>query len=272
MGTGSPTGCSSHLVGLLRVESLPMAVLPYMPFYPADWIRDTRCLSVATRGIWFDILCELWHAPQRGTKTMTIEQWARAVGCSILEFDTALKEMKSQSISDISCDSNGNVTLMSRRMIRDEKEREFNRIRQKNHRDKRLRNGVSNGEITPYISEVISQKSESEKNKKEKKGSAEGEKSARSRRLSDEEFLQSLRTNPAYTYLNLDIELGKMDAWLTTRPGRQKTRKFIVNWLNKIDKPVGSEKPKPPPFPPATDPIARNLWRKAYGDPSQYGY
>jgi len=29
---------------------------------------------------------------------------------------------------------------------------------------------------------------------------------------------------------------------------------------------------KPPPFPPKTDPIARNQWRQAYGDPRTFGY
>lgn len=96
-----------------------------------------------------------------------------------------------------------------------------------------------------------------------------------SRRLSDEEFLAGLKTNPAYAHLNLDHELGKMDAWLSTKPGKQKTRRFIVNWLNRIEKPLSSNghaKPTPPPFPPSTDPIARNSWRQAYGDPKQYGY
>jgi hypothetical protein len=56
--------------------------------------------------------------------------------------------------------------------------------------------------------------------------------------LSDEEFLKDLKTNPVYKHINIDTELGKMDVWLSTRSGRKKTRRFIVNWLNKIDRPV----------------------------------
>lgn len=49
--------------------------------------------------------------------------------------------------------------------------------------------------------------------------------------VSDEEFLAALKT----TFKNLAIEqeLSKMDAWLMVNPGRQKTRRFIVNWLTK---------------------------------------
>jgi hypothetical protein len=37
-----------------------------------------------------------------------------------------------------------------------------------------------------------------------------------------------------------------MDTWLLTKPGRQKTRRFIVQWLNKIDKPMPTNGYKPP--------------------------
>lgn len=68
--------------------------------------------------------------------------------------------------------------------------------------------------------------------------------------ISDSEFIQSLKTNPAYKGIDIDRELGKMDAWLLTSKGkgRQKTRRFILTWLNRIDKPVVTQ-PKPEPKP-----------------------
>lgn len=59
-------------------------------------------------------------------------------------------------------------------------------------------------------------------------------------KLTDEEFINSLKENPAYKQIDIPIELAKMDAWLLTPKGRrrQKTRGFVVNWLNKIDKPL----------------------------------
>lgn len=49
----------------------------------------------------------------------------------------------------------------------------------------------------------------------------------------DEKFLEALKTNEAYKGLDFASELGKMDAWLLANPGRVKTRRFIVRWLNR---------------------------------------
>ena len=56
--------------------------------------------------------------------------------------------------------------------------------------------------------------------------------------LSDDDFLKALKVNPAYQHIDINNELRKMDAWLSTHPGRKKTRRFIVNWINKIERPV----------------------------------
>ncbi len=56
--------------------------------------------------------------------------------------------------------------------------------------------------------------------------------------ITDEQFIESLKNNPAYSGLDIDTELGKMDAWILANPARKKTRRFIVSWLNKADKPV----------------------------------
>lgn len=61
--------------------------------------------------------------------------------------------------------------------------------------------------------------------------------------LSNLDFLETLKTNPIYSHINFDTELGKMDVWLAANPGRQKTRRFIVNWINKIEKPIGVLQP-----------------------------
>jgi hypothetical protein len=58
------------------------------------------------------------------------------------------------------------------------------------------------------------------------------------------DFLKTLKTNSAYKHINIENELAKMDGWLLVHKGRQKTQRFIVNWLNKIDKPFEIEKPK----------------------------
>ena len=63
-------------------------------------------------------------------------------------------------------------------------------------------------------------------------------KKRRNGQLLDDEFLKALKKNPAYTGVDIDRELSRMDAWLLTRPGRAKTRRFVVNWLNRSDRPI----------------------------------
>lgn len=53
--------------------------------------------------------------------------------------------------------------------------------------------------------------------------------------LADSDFIAELRTNPAYTELNFERELGKFQAWFLTPRGRgkQPTRGRLVAWLNR---------------------------------------
>lgn len=57
-------------------------------------------------------------------------------------------------------------------------------------------------------------------------------------------WIDSLKISAAYSHINLTIELSKMDMWLSANPGRQKSKKFILNWLNKIPAPIAPEKKK----------------------------
>lgn len=56
----------------------------------------------------------------------------------------------------------------------------------------------------------------------------------------EDSFIATLRDNIAYQHINIDHELAKMDVWLLLpkNKGRQKTRRFILGWLNKIDAPI----------------------------------
>jgi hypothetical protein len=63
--------------------------------------------------------------------------------------------------------------------------------------------------------------------------------------LITQDFITSLKNNVAYKHIDLEREFAKMDAWLSlpNNHGRQKTPRFVLNWLNKIEKPLASYKP-----------------------------
>ena len=83
-----------------------------------------------------------------------------------------------------------------------------------------------------------------EKEKEEDK-EKDKEKIKRKRKIKKEDpavWIDSLKTSAAYSHINLTVELSKMDAWLSANPGRQKSKKFVLNWLNKIQAPIPTQK------------------------------
>lgn len=70
----------------------------------------------------------------------------------------------------------------------------------------------------------------------------------------EEKFWRELRTNPAYRHIDLEVECGRMRAWLALpkNKSRKMTPPFVLNWLNKIDPPLngnGHAKAEVPPQP-----------------------
>ncbi len=129
-----------------------MSKLPYMPFFPADYLLDTQPLSSATKGIWMDMICHLWRSPTRGEITLSPVQWLRLLRVRPGQFAKAYNELKLYGVCDCHTSSHGDVTVKSRRMSREESLRVTNRLRQEKHREsarlrqERLRH---NGNVTP---------------------------------------------------------------------------------------------------------------------------
>ena len=133
-----------------------MSKLPFLQFYPADWLRDTRPLSLAAKGAWIDLLCTLHHSPTRGTLALPLAGWARSIGASEAEFSAIHDELKILGVLDSVTASNGLVTLSSRRMMREKITSEQTRLRVQNLRMKR----ACNADVTPKKTEDRRQKTE----------------------------------------------------------------------------------------------------------------
>jgi hypothetical protein len=102
---------------------LIVAKMPFMKFFPRDWMGDDRLrlCSVAARGLWIDLLCLMHSAPRRGylqTATgipLPLEQIARMAGCSTDEASRLLQELISSGV----CDCSEHGLVYSRRMVRE---------------------------------------------------------------------------------------------------------------------------------------------------------
>jgi hypothetical protein len=135
--------------------------------YPSDYVRDTRVLSLAAKGGWFDVLCHLHSSSTRGTATLPVIGWARIMGASVDQADAVITELDGMRIADVIRHDNGDVTLSSRRMMREYITREQTRLRVERHRAKEACNAGGNADVTGQKTET--KKTETKNNTNEER-------------------------------------------------------------------------------------------------------
>ena len=215
-----------------------MGKAPAFQFYPNDWARDLEEHPLEIEGAWIRICCKLWWAEPKGKLSKTLEQWAKILRQPQEEAQRLLEYISDQRIGDVgnakvthdndcSRSNNGLITVISRRMYNDNKDRELNMLRQRRFKEKRKSNALVTGE---------KRKSNGSSSSSSSSSSSIQKKIYKRKVLSDEEFLASLKEK--FTWVNFDEVMIKIDASLMAKPGRKKTRRFIVNWLNRIEKPM----------------------------------
>jgi len=99
---------------------------PWMQFWPTDWLKDTRILSLGCRGFWIDLIA---YMHPDGEWTGTLEHLARMVGGTAEEVRSYLEELRDTGTADVTCHEasrgcHGETwTLVSRRMKKEANER-----------------------------------------------------------------------------------------------------------------------------------------------------
>lgn len=111
---------------------------PSFQFYPADWRNDAalRMCSLSARGLWWEMICIMHAAIPYGhlmaaDNPITPEELSRIVGESKSDVTKWLTELEKRKVYSVS----GDGCIYSRRMVRDEIERDQWRKRQQRHRD-----------------------------------------------------------------------------------------------------------------------------------------
>jgi len=224
-----------------------MGKAPASQFYWGDLRRDPEyhMMSWSARGVWIEMLACMHFSSERGKLEGSPEQIARMIGCTNGDFDNAVKEISVTKTGDVT-ESNGIVTIINRRMFREERERKLTRCRVQRFRNAKEKH-ESNVNVTPPSSSSSSSPTPKKRNI-----------------LSDDEFLKSLKEK--FTWVDFEREMAKIDAWLLANPGRQKTRRFIVKWISKVEKPMGITAKQMPAFKENRDPIPelRDAIRKGW--------
>jgi len=102
-----------------------------MQFNTGDWLKDPKlsmCLP-ATRGIWIDAVAAMHEDGRSGSLSGTPCQLTRVLRCTESALMAAIDDLQTTGAADVTV-RNGNVTLINRRMNREAKIREANRLRQ----------------------------------------------------------------------------------------------------------------------------------------------
>lgn len=222
-----------------------MAKLFYMQFYPSDYQADVRCLPMATQGAWMQILCVLWRSPQRGKRTLNLDEWARELGCTSSDLSLYLMQLEHHKVGKISRELIENVeqiTISSKRIMREKMKQSLALKRKQKQRVASMSRGCHTN-VTALSHQCHAEelelelKSELIKKEEEEKKGMQGEVTRsvqkRSRAvLCDVEWVQSLKENPAYIGIDIDLQYRKASVWYPEH-NRQLTRRAFTNWLIK---------------------------------------
>jgi len=142
--------------------------LPWIKFFPSDWLADSvASCSLAAQALWLRMLFVAHDSHRYGyieldRKPIPDELLFRRCGCaSVDEYRNLLAELFAAGVPSRTPEG----VIYSRRMARDQQERDSAAERQRKHRSHASVTPMSQVEVRgqSHKSEVIDQKSESEK-------------------------------------------------------------------------------------------------------------
>jgi hypothetical protein len=131
------------------------------------WLKDPalgKC-SMETHGLWINLLCVMMEAEEPQISG-TIPELCRLIGCFPEEMERGLKELERTKAADVIF-SNGNVMVMSRRLYKELKAKESNRLRVSKARKKEQ----CNAEVTPLSRDRVRIRDKSKKENESKQES-----------------------------------------------------------------------------------------------------
>lgn len=145
-----------------------MGKAPAFQFYPNDWTRDLEEHPLEIEGAWIRICCKLWWSETRGKLTRTVEQWAKILRVEEDKAVEILEYIQKQKIGNIpetfdpiGVTGNELVTVVSRRMVKDEKERSSTKLRVQRYRERQASNAPVTDDVTVLLQRSSSSSSSS---------------------------------------------------------------------------------------------------------------
>jgi uncharacterized protein YdaU (DUF1376 family) len=116
---------------------------PWFKFFPSDFVADMQECELEEVGAWALIICTLRKDDTKGTATKTLKNWAKILRNSTQKTRKILAELQSKNIADITpnltekgakISAKTPVTITSRRQVREEKNKEYERDKKQRQR------------------------------------------------------------------------------------------------------------------------------------------
>lgn len=130
---------------------------PAIQWYYRDWLSDTRLQMAAasTRGVWMNILMYMIDCSTDDQQcaagelvNMSVRRICQIGSCTMEEADLFIEEALELKFCDISVTEGGTVSITSRRLSRDDKQRRKWRERKKKQRENEAGYGSVTGNVT----------------------------------------------------------------------------------------------------------------------------
>jgi len=224
-----------------------MTKRPAFQFYPGDWLGSQRValLSLEEEGAYLRLLASCW---QHGSIPSDPEKIARLIGKGA---STTLATTLATMFQPHPYES---ALLVHDRLEREREKQDAwaEKSREGGRKSAEKRQNLKGGSTTlqPPLEGCLpngsNQKAtlQSSSTSTSSNTSSNEEVGADRKKpyLLDEEFWEEMKRH--YPDIDVEAESRKMDAWLLAHPGRQKTRKFVIAWLNKVEPALAPAKTK----------------------------
>jgi uncharacterized protein YdaU (DUF1376 family) len=222
-----------------------MNKMPWFKFYPSDWIKGTRQLTSEEKAALIDIFCFMWESPTRGKIVSDWPGIARMTGLEWSHAEIVIVSLQRCGALDVVevgntkvTNSNTEVTLISRRMMRDQKRRDSNILRQREFKKRKSNTEVTDKTQKSYIIKDLEDSLELsfQDTPKPTASLLTFQTVGKTKEwFLTEAFLKPLKE--AYPDLNVLAECKRALAWVLGSPRHRKTAsgmgKFLTAWMGR---------------------------------------
>lgn len=204
---------------------------PSFPFYPSDWTRDLDDQDLEIEGAWIRIVCRLWWSETRGQATKSLKEWSRILRKTEQKTMKIFQILIEKDIASGDVLDKQNITIISRRMIKDF---EISQIRQQ------VGKLGGNPKLTNHQLDLDNQKDNQKRLSSSSSSFSIKKESIKKEKIDfqNNHFINipedlTKKWEAIAPAISIALELTKAEAWVISNPKLKKSNwsRFLTNWI-----------------------------------------